>query len=846
MGEGRPTNDPRDPRRLTEAAGLCGVLTGVVGALVLMGWTFDIPLLMTVLPGTVSMKANTALGFMLAGASLALLARPGTSGGRVWVGRVLAVAVVVIGGLTLAQYVWGWSLGIDELLFKDTTAAVATVIPGRMAPSTALSFLLLGVALLISDLEPRRGFRPAEWLAVPVAMIGLISVVEYAVGHEILYSFQQYTRMALHTAVVFIVLSVGVVLSRPASGAVGAIRAGMTGPLERRVYAALILGFLVLAVLGTASFFNAQESLARARSTVHCTQVRTELAMLLSTLQAVESGARGYVVTGDERYLKPYKEAVAAVDGRRAVLESLLEDTTEHAQHAEQGERLRRLESAVRARVDSAGRVVEARRTKGFDEAVRLIASGEGKRLMDSIRAAVRLMDQEEAGLLDARRRAEGASAARLNATIVGGTMLGLTIVVLATVVVHRDLVRRHEAEEALVGANAELKAQIEARERAETERSRLFQYSTDMLCIASLEGYFLELNPAWEKVLGWTDEELKARPYIDFVHPDDVQATANAAADLTESRPVFRFENRYRSKDGSYRWLAWNSFPVVEDGVTYAVARDVTEARAIQDHIVRLNADLQSRTSELEQTNSELESFSYSVSHDLRAPLRSIDGFSLALLEDYRERLDDCGSDYLRRVRAASQRMGQLIDDLLALSRTTRGPMRIESVDITGIARAVSQRLMAAESGRRVDLTVAEGLAALGDERLISYALENLLGNALKFTGTRKKARIEVGVADVDGERAFFVRDNGVGFDMAYADKLFGAFQRLHATDEFPGTGVGLATVQRIVHRHGGRVWAEAGEGKGATFYFTLGRDGPVPRADDSQARSGEGVTHD
>ncbi len=223
------------------------------------------------------------------------------------------------------------------------------------------------------------------------------------------------------------------------------------------------------------------------------------------------------------------------------------------------------------------------------------------------------------------------------------------------------------------------------------------------------------------------------------------------------------------------------------------------------------------------EATNLELEAFSYSVSHDLRAPLRAMDGFSQALLEDYSDRLDATGKDYLQRVRAGSQRMDQLIDDMLKLSRITRTELQREVLDLSGLAQEIVARLRLVQPGREVEFTVASGLRAHGDPRLLHIALENLLGNAWKFTGKRSVARIEFGMTHRDGGEAYFLRDNGVGFDMAYAGKLFGAFQRLHDSREFPGNGIGLATVQRVINKHGGKVWAEGEVEKGASFYFTL-----------------------
>jgi light-regulated signal transduction histidine kinase (bacteriophytochrome) len=235
-----------------------------------------------------------------------------------------------------------------------------------------------------------------------------------------------------------------------------------------------------------------------------------------------------------------------------------------------------------------------------------------------------------------------------------------------------------------------------------------------------------------------------------------------------------------------------------------------------------KAEAELLKQADVLEAANQELEAFSYSVSHDLRAPLRSIDGFSQALLDDYPDKLDEVGKDYLNRVRNASQRMAMLIDDMLDLSRVSRHELRREPLDISAIADSVAQKLMETDKNRSVTFTIEPGLEAEGDNRLVETALDNLIGNAWKYTANRKSAEIEFGSTARNGETVFYVRDNGAGFDMRYASKLFGTFQRLHG-HEFEGTGIGLATVFRIVTRHGGRIWGEGEVDKGATFYFTL-----------------------
>ncbi len=250
---------------------------------------------------------------------------------------------------------------------------------------------------------------------------------------------------------------------------------------------------------------------------------------------------------------------------------------------------------------------------------------------------------------------------------------------------------------------------------------------------------------------------------------------------------------------------------------------------RTLQFANDQLEQRVRQRTDQLQAANKELESFSYSVSHDLRGPLRTIDGFSLALAEDHRDKLDSQALDYIQRIRNATQRMGTLIDDLLNLSRVTRSEMHRQRVDLSAMARSLAAELVANDHGRQVEWVIANGIEASGDSRLLQIVMDNLIGNAWKYTSKHDRGRIEFGQKQGNDGLVYFVKDDGAGFEQNYAGRLFGAFQRLHAMTEFPGTGVGLATVQRIIHRHGGLVWAEGAVEKGATFYFTLQAGGPT-----------------
>ena len=355
---------------------------------------------------------------------------------------------------------------------------------------------------------------------------------------------------------------------------------------------------------------------------------------------------------------------------------------------------------------------------------------------------------------------------------------------------------------------------------------------SQDAIFVRDLEGAYLFRNASAEAVLGTADAPPAAgSAEAAQAQPAGGDQAAHDALVIASGRPE-TFEEHVTADDGSERVLLTVRGPLYDDagepyGV-YGVARDITERKRAEDEIRRLNAELETRvaerTEELEETNRELESFAYSVSHDLRAPLRAIDGFSQVLVEDYSEVLDDQGHERLGRIRAAAQRMAELIDDLLRLSRTSRGELHRAWVDLSSMAHEIAAELSAAEPSRSVEYTVADGLRAFGDPDLLHVVLVNLLSNAQKFTSRRPTAHIEVGSAEVDGRTAFYVRDDGAGFDVSRSDELFVAFGRLHQEADFPGTGIGLATVQRIVHRHHGRVWAESAEGEGATFWFTIG----------------------
>ncbi|MBI3400972.1 MAG: PAS domain S-box protein [Acidobacteria bacterium] len=818
----------------------------------------------------------------------------------------------------------------------------------------------------------------------------------------------------------------------------------------------LIAGFVVALGLFGAVAWIGEFRITRAQETAalvaHTHEVQAELSQLLSLMQDVETGERGFVVTGDPAFLEPFESASVRAYGNFRSLCALASGDPHQPVNCDA------LAPLIARRIARSQANVDLRRNVGFEAARQAMAGGEGKAIMDQIRAVIARMDNEEQMLLGQRSAAAKRETSGAVWLSVAGAGLGFIL---------------------LAGMFALVLRENRLRQQTQVQVDRFFTLSLDMLCIADMNGYFKRLSPAFNQTLGYTTDELLARPFLDFVHPDDRAATLAEMEKLSRGVPTVQFENRYRCQDGSWRWLSWKTQPVAEEGLLYATARDITERRVSEqslreantfldsvienipnmvfikdaadlrfvrfnragetligrsrdqlvgrndydlfpreeadfftakdrevlasgtvldipeepinvadggirtlhtkklpvldengrptyllgisediterkqaeealkqneqrlslaldagdmgawdldlvhdtavrtlkhdqifgyqslqpqwgaeifmghvvpedrdlvrqkfeeafamdrlqfecrilwsDHslhwvaahglvyrdqqgaparmrgivmditgrkqaeeqIARLNADLQLGALHLQEANKELEAFSYSVSHDLRAPLRHVHGYVEMLQRATDGQLSEQAQRFLNTITEASAEMEQLIDDLLAFSRMGRAEMRESRVRLDDAVQDTIRGLEMATPGRNIVWRTAPLPPVVGDPALIKQVLANLMGNAVKYSRMRDPAEIEIGCAGEEDERIIlFVRDNGAGFDMQYAHKLFGVFQRLHRAEEFEGTGIGLATVQRIVARHGGRVWAEGAVNEGATFYFTL-----------------------
>ena len=646
------------------------------------------------------------------------------------------------------------------------------------------------------------------------------------------------------------------------------------GDFRRKVAAAVGASTLVL-VVGALSFFMLR-SYRQAQDWVeHTGRVQLTLAGVASGVGQAEGAARGYLLTRKADYLGQYARA------REGATRSLVEARRLTRDNALQQQRLDTLATLVGARFDTLDARVAVRDRDGLEAAAAATARGMGIVQMILMRDLVARLTEEEARLLEARRDvAERRVRSTLVAIVLGSlvaallsliTLRGITrevrareqVTMLALQQREEIAARAHQVEEQavelehqleeqqalteeLAQTNDELHAAQEAMDRTLTglrrseERFRsLVWASAQIVWTAEANGAFEGDQADWREFTGQRPDQYRGAGWLDAVHPDDRAMTHAAWEEAVASHALYEIEHRLRRHDGAWRRMSARGVPIVDERGAVrewvGVHADVTEQRESEAEIRRLLEEREGQVRALAAANAGLEAFSYSVSHDLRSPLSAMSGLSHVLEEDYGDRMDDAGRHLLVRIRANAAHMAELIDGLLELARVTRAEMKHERVDLSELARSIGADLARQFPDHPVRLDIEPDLVAVGDRRLLAVLLQNLLANAWKYTGKTPAPYVELARAPLpDGAPAqavaFRVRDNGAGFDMAYAERLFAAFQRLHEAREFEGTGIGLAIVQRIVTRHGGRIWAEASVNQGATFYFTLQPDGRAP----------------
>jgi len=635
---------------------ICAAVVVSIAVLVLIGWTFDIELFKTVRPGMVGMNPLTATCFILAGVSLGIR----TTQPSWWkIGALCAVLVFLVGVVRLAGYFFDFDATIDRLLFSEKLETEGIFRKNRMAPNTALGFIFSGAGLYVAGLRFRLVEQTRECLASATLLTSLLVLIGYAFGVSSLYGVRFFIPMALHTALSFLILGVGILFLHPRHGFIGEL----TGQLEGGAAARVLLPFAI----GVPILFGWLRLIG-----VKAGWFSVELGLALVAVMSI-------VVM------------VAVTVWTASVLNR---------------------QSEARRRAEEALRESEARYHVLFDS-------------IDEGFCIIEVIYDERQNPVDYR---------------------------------------------------------------------------------------FLEVNPSFEKQTGIKDAQGKTMLEI---APQHERKWFELFGKISLTGEPARFEGR---AEQLHRWYEGYAFRFGEpkNRQVAILFNDISERKRAEESISRLNQSL-------ENANKELEAFSYSVSHDLRAPLRAIDGFSMILEEDHADKMTSEARRLLGVIRASTRQMGQLIDDLLAFSRLSRKGVEKMEVDVAAMVRSLVNTHQSAEPERSIRFELGDLPSALGDASMLHQVWVNLISNASKFTRNKREARIEIRGWRDGEEYIYSVKDNGAGFDMSYVEKLFGVFQRLHRADEFEGTGVGLAIVQRIVHRHGGRVWAEGKINEGAVFYFTL-----------------------
>jgi PAS domain S-box-containing protein len=789
---------------LQSFARAAGVAVSALGAAVLIGWALDITVLKSLSAGLASMKPNTALSFLLAGAALQIVST-GPSGTQMrLVSLACAFIVSLIGILTLSEYFYDWNLDIDQLIFSEAPASLGTSAPGRMAPTSAFCFFLLGTSLLVLDI--RRCYPIAQLLTLLAALVALTALIGYVYGVESLYGVGSTSRMALHSSLGFLLLSSAILLTRQDHGLLVIVTSDAAGGvMARRLLPAaivipLVLGWLT--VVGQHAGFHGPEFSV----------------FLVAIWSIVSFSALTWWNSGSLYRLD--------VERKRAE-ERLKQGQTQLA------------EAQRIARVGSWEWNVPANQISWSDEMYRTfgLAPSEFEGTFEGFADLVHPDDRdifrqtiefslhthEEFGFDHRIVRVDGSVGVLHSQGKVQRNDDGDVIAMTGT---GQDVTDRIRIEQAL--------RQSESRTRS------IIDSANDAFIAIDPAGTITDWNPQAEAIFGWTREEAVGRSLAETIIPESYREAHSEGIHRfvrTGEGALLgqRLELTALHRDG-------HQFPVeltvspIRLGRSYmfsAFIRDITERKRAEDALAH-------KTEELTRMNTELEDFTHSVSHDLKEPLRGIEAFAGFIAEDYGDKLDEQGQRYVNVLRESAVRMKDLIDDLLQLSRIGRTRIEYAPVAVRSLVEDVTLELSFALQQKHAELRLDSELPTVTCDRVrMREVFKNLISNAIKYND-KPSPQIKIGCRSENGGFTFCVRDNGIGIDPQYHEKVFKIFQRLHHREEYEGTGVGLAICKKVIEAHGGRIWVESTAGEGTTFLFTIPH---APKPQKQEASDGNGT---
>ena len=912
-------------------ARLAAAIAIVIGVAALSGWLLGIGTLVSVVPGSVEMKFNTALATVACGLALVILVDK--SSRRFWpVAQLLGLATAGLAAATLAEYLLGIQIGIDELLVHDPAGAF-NVFRGRMSPLSASAFAAIGIALTSLPYGRLQGF--AKVGASLGLFIGSVSLLGYAWDAGELVTDRWLPPVALNTAASFTLLSGGILLAPARSDLSLEQRVAELSNVEIKILCGFVFALLALLLGGGYTYRNNSAFADSVGWVVHTQEVRRTVESVHGSLAGSEIALRDYLLTRDEQNRRDYERLAADAARHLNEVESLVGD------NLAQRRNVLALRPTVEGRLAAMTSAMTAFNDFGLPAARAVINVTRNIHTTQEVGLQTTAMDAEEARLLEKRQAAvlDAQRTTLLSLLITMGVATGLFTALFRGI--HREMRARRDAESALRSSDLYNRSILDS--------------SPDCLGVLSLDGRLKRMTPRAQVLMDIDDfSQVENADWIKIWKGDDRKA-ATVALDGARHGVVGRFRGFCPTLAGVPKWWDVIVMPIIgadgEPEQLLAVSRDITEAkkneddlrdlnrfmdslfeslplmvyvkdaaslryirmnrecervsglaredmigktardlvcaaeadrieqkdrealdtgvmveieddtvetqelgqrtrhtmkvpifdehgspryllgiatdvteRKLTEHAIReLNSALELKASQLEVTNKELESFSYSVSHDLRAPLRAIDGFALMIEEDYNHCIDAEGLRYLAVIRENSKRMGSLIDDLLQFSRLGRLPVVSHDINMVSLVQEVVEESRLDPSSGGTPIHIGNLPPAHGDRGLLRQVWTNLISNAVKYSSKSQAPVIQVSGRREGTENVYSVRDNGVGFNMEYVEKLFGVFQRLHRADEFSGTGVGLAIVHRVVTRHGGRVWAEGRINEGAVFSFTL-----------------------